>query len=107
ALITLDLCADRRQRLGKRSQATVLDVITHLSPARVVAVLLAAARVATRGLQVSASIGTDPDVRPGWRNGQRLEPHQHLGVGDALALAIEVLERVTVLGRALAANAWS
>src|SRR5207248_511068 len=59
------------QRLGERNQTSVLHLVAHLAPARVIAVLLAAAGVPSDGLKMTARIGTDPDVGPGRRNHER------------------------------------
>ena len=43
------------------------------APLRVIAILLATARIAAGGLQVAARVQADPDVRPRRRNHQRLD----------------------------------
>ena len=50
------------QRLAEAQHARVLVIITRDAPVGVIAILLAAARVASRRLQVTARIGADPDV---------------------------------------------
>ncbi len=83
---------DPRQRPRELDQAPVLRLVAHLAPARVVAVLLAPARVAAGGLDVPAPDRADPDVGPCRRNGQGLEPRDALGIGDALLIGPEVGE---------------
>ena len=55
--------AQRRQRRGEIEDAVVLRFVADLAPARVIAMLLAAARVAAGGLQVAARI-RDRSRRP-------------------------------------------
>ena len=50
-----------------------------------VAVLLAAPRVAAGGLQVTARVGGHPHVGPGRRDGERANAGQHVGVVDGRA----------------------
>ena len=57
--------ANRRQRGGEALQPVELGFIARLSPSRVIAVLLASARVTSRCLQVAAGIRADPDIGPG------------------------------------------
>jgi hypothetical protein len=49
-----------------------------------VAILLAAAGVTPRGLQMAASIAADPHIPPGWRDRQRPDARE-LGQSRALA----------------------
>ena len=63
--------AHARQRLREADQAVVLRLVADLAPPRVIAILLAAARVAAGGLKMAARVGRDPDVLPCRRNHQR------------------------------------
>jgi len=88
------LAADARQRLGEFHQMVELVGVAHLSPARVVAVLLAAARVAARDLEMSALVAADPHVGPRGRNHEEPDALERRLVGDAPAFRVEVLERL-------------
>jgi hypothetical protein len=67
------------------------------APARVIAVLLAAARVAAGGLQVSQFERADPHAGPGRRNRQCADARQRLGVAHGLAVGVDVAELRAVL----------
>ena len=56
------------QRFRERDDAFVFVLVLSLAPPGVIAILLAAARVAAGGLQVSVRRGADPDVLPRRRN---------------------------------------
>jgi hypothetical protein len=81
-----------RQRLAECDLAIELACAADLVPLRVVAVLLAPARIAAAGLQVAARAGTDPDVGPGRRDRQRADPRQHFGIAHPPAIGIRVRE---------------
>ena len=57
AQILRDTAADAWQRARKRHHARILCLMAHFFPSRVIAVLLAAARVAARRLQVRFRVG--------------------------------------------------
>src|SRR5205823_2335288 len=52
----------------------------------------AAPGIAARGLDVSVRPGTDPDIRPRWRDGQRADTAQLLPVADRPAVGADVAE---------------
>jgi hypothetical protein len=54
--------------------------------------LLAAARIAPGGLQMALGVGADPHVGIGRRDGEGVDPLDFVGVGQALAVAVEILE---------------
>src|SRR5256885_16013525 len=87
--VAVGVFADLRQRLGEGEHAVVLDGVADLAPARVVAILLAPARVAPGRLQVATGVGTDPDIAPGGRNGEALDSADGLRGSDGAAAAIE------------------
>src|SRR5256886_11878847 len=68
--VAVGMFADLRQRLGEGEHAVVLDGVADLAPARVVAILLAPARVAPGRLQVATGAGTDPATGAGGREGE-------------------------------------
>src|SRR5438132_5061173 len=90
--VAVGLFADLRQRLGEGEHAVVLDRVTDLAPTKVVAILLSPARVASCRLEMAARVGTDPDVRPGGRDGQTPDPADGLRVADPAAVAGRVGE---------------
>jgi len=60
----------------------------------VIAVLLAPARVAARGLQMAAPVHADPHVGVRGRNRQRVDARDFVGVADALAVLSVIREAV-------------
>jgi len=60
-----------------------LGVVARVAVRRVVAVLLAAARVARGRLDVAVGIGTDPDLGPRRRDGERVDPLALAPIRDA------------------------
>src|SRR6185436_20353222 len=62
-----------------------LRVVARVAVGRVVAVLLAPARVARGGLDVAVGIEADPDLGPGRRDRQRIDPSSLAPVRDACA----------------------
>src|SRR5207302_2848153 len=83
---------DARQHPREARHAVELVGVANQAPARVIAMLLAAARVAARRLQVTARPGRDPHVLPGRRNDQRADALETRLVSDAPAIRAEVLE---------------
>ena len=86
AQVALDALAQRRQHLAELEHAAELGAVARLAVRRVVAVLLAAARVARRRLDVAVGVGADPDVGPRRRDGERVETLADLARDDALAV---------------------
>jgi hypothetical protein len=96
--VELDALANLPQHLAEREHAVELRFVALRSEFRVVAVLLAAARVPRGYLQVSVRMRADPHARPGGRNRQRADalqggfipdgPPVGTGIGEALALAL-------------------
>src|SRR5581483_6525940 len=87
--IALHPLADVRKDLAELEHPAELRLVARLPIERVVAVLLAPARVARRHLDVAAGIRTDPDAAPGRRNHQRLDPPAGDGVADPFAVGRE------------------
>src|SRR5205085_476101 len=73
AEIVVHLTSDRAKGRTKLGEAFELRVVAAGAKRRVVAVLLTAARVATRRLNVPVRVGTDPHLRPRRRYCQRLD----------------------------------
>src|SRR5205814_9337222 len=66
--------------------------VADLAPMRVGAILLAAPGVASGRLQVATRVGTDPNIAPGGRDGETLDPADGFRVPDGAAAAIDVGE---------------
>src|SRR5262245_56523514 len=89
-----NLRADTRKSLGECDDVFVLRALAHLAESWMIAILLSALGIPTSGLNVPISKWADPDVGPGRRNRQRLDPSQNArlrqlgpinsGVGEAL-----------------------
>jgi hypothetical protein len=62
--LELDPSAQRRLRVTEPLHVVELDVIAFVTPLRVVAVLLAAASIDARSLQVSVGVRRDPHSHP-------------------------------------------
>src|SRR5690606_9642260 len=84
--------AQARQRLAEGDGALELAVAAGLAPLRVVAVLLAAARIAARRLHMAVGAAADPDVGVRRRDRQRTDPRQRRGVADHRAVGVAVAE---------------
>jgi hypothetical protein len=101
--------ADLRQRLGEGEQPSVLHLVARVAPPRVIAVLLAAARVAPGRLHVAARIGADPDVGPRRRDRERVDALNLRAIGDGAAARVDIAESAQAAqppdaGRALIAD---
>src|SRR5205814_1186755 len=75
---------------GERDHALELAVVADAAPARVVAVLLASARIAAGGLQVAAGVGAYPHVAVGGRHGERADALERRRVGYAASVGVAV-----------------
>jgi hypothetical protein len=73
------------QRFRERDNAFVLVLVLGVAPPRVIAILLAAARVTAGGLQVSVRYRADPDVLSRRRNRHRLNPCERRWIAERLA----------------------
>src|SRR4051812_42496526 len=77
------------ERLRKRRQAAVLELVAHLPESRVIPILLTAARVAAGGLQMASRLGANPDFSPRWRNDERLDAGE-IGAAHLSTIGMEV-----------------
>src|SRR5207247_8924527 len=84
------------QHAAEADQPRVLVGVAERRPTRVVAELLAPARITTRGLHVTARGRADPHIDPRWRNGERANAGEHCPVAHLLALRVPVLESPSV-----------
>jgi hypothetical protein len=66
--------SDGRQGGPEVLDPVVLVLVPLLAPPIVVPVLTASGRTGADGLDVPSRVGADPDVLPGWRDDQGLDP---------------------------------
>src|SRR5690606_29699791 len=78
--------AQRRQRPSETGETGELRFVAHGGPAWMVEVLLAAGFVTTSGLEMALRIERDPDLAPGRRDHQLLDPLALQGVGQRLSV---------------------
>jgi hypothetical protein len=71
-------------------------VIAQFAPARVIAILLALARIAPGGLQMPARIGADPYIDIGRRNRQGADALQLFAIPDVLAIGVAIAETLAL-----------
>jgi hypothetical protein len=83
AQVALHALAQARQDLAELQHVAELRLVARGAIGRVVAVLLAPARIARRGLDVAVGIGADPHVGPRRRDGKRFEAAALVGVADS------------------------
>src|SRR5258706_624669 len=102
AQVALDALAQLGQRLAELQHPAEFRLVARFPVRRVVAILLAAPRVASGGLDVPGGVGTDPNFGPGRRNGERVEAPARGGIADPLAV-----RRVVGPSRPRAAPAYS
>ncbi len=89
--------ADLRQRPAEGERPAVLGLVPHAPPSRVVSVLLPPPGVAARRLDVAVGSRADPDLGPGGRDHQGLDPRQGLRVADRPAVGVDISERPAAL----------
>src|SRR2546421_2984169 len=90
--VALDVLAQLRQRAGEAQHVVELLLVAPLAPLAVVEVLLAALLVDARRLDVAAGERADPDLLPRRRDDEVADAREDLGVGDALAVRVDVDE---------------
>src|SRR5207237_142498 len=83
--------ANPGQRLHEREQPAVLHFIADRRPLRVIAILLAAARIAARGLQMAVRVGAYPDVCPRRWNREGADASERRARADAAAVRADVI----------------
>ena len=88
--VVLDPLTNQLQHVAEGNHPLELDAVPLLAKRGMVAVLLPAACVARRHLQVTVRVRADPHVRPGGRDHQRPEAAQHGGVANRATLGIHV-----------------
>ena len=94
--VGLHALADARQRGAELEHAIELVLVLGETPLRVVAVLLAAARVASGRLQVAVRQRADPDLLVRRRDRQRADARRSAASANALAVGCDVGEAVAV-----------
>ena len=100
--VMFDLFADGRKRGTELEHVFVLGLVARGAPAGVVAGLLAAAGVASGGLQMAVGVGADPDAGPRGRDDEGLDAGQGFFVAEGFAVGVFVAE---VLAVAMAGDA--
>src|SRR5215471_12933661 len=90
--ISLHSHPDGRQLAAECQQTIELGFVSNFSVPGMIAVLLAAARVSRRNLDVTALAGTDPHVRPRGRNDERANATECFGIRDPLSINSEIDE---------------
>src|SRR5262249_22693981 len=80
--VLLDPHAQARQHRAELKEPAILRFLALRPEPRVIAVLLAPLRIASRRLEMSVRAGTDPDVRPRGGNRERADPRERGGVAE-------------------------
>src|SRR5581483_4557300 len=101
AQVALDALADLRKDLAELEHAAELRPVARVAVQRVIAVLLASARVARGDLDVALRVRADPHLGPRRRHHERREALELLALGDALAVGPAI---APARARALAAD---
>jgi hypothetical protein len=83
-----------RKRPRERDHPVELRRVADLVPSRLVAVLLAASRVAAHRLDVTVGHRANPDLAPGGRNGQLPDAGQRGKVAQSVAVRVEIGEGI-------------
>src|SRR4051794_8979423 len=96
------LLPDLRQLVGKGHYMLIFGAFSHLAEAGVITVLLATFCVAAHRLNMTIGERANPDIGPGRRNGERLDPLQRLTLGNPRPVRSGIGE---ACARLLAANA--
>ena len=86
--IVVDPLADGGERFGEEDHALVLGFVADFAPARMVAALLAAAGVASGGLEVAVGDGADPDIGPCGRDDEGLDAGESFVVAEGFAVGV-------------------
>src|SRR6185312_2396714 len=90
--VTPHASTQARQGSGKRHHLVELALVAQAPPLRVIAVLLAPARIAAGGLQMAIGLAANPYLPIGRRYGQGADARQLPAVGDAGAIGIVITE---------------
>jgi hypothetical protein len=88
--------ADGGQRPAELQHAVELGLVTHRTPARVVAILLSPTRVAPHRLDVTVRDGADPHLGPRGGNGETPDAPERQEVTHGLAIQARVTERAAM-----------
>ena len=81
---------DRGQRISKSDDVFIFGALSHLAKKRVIAILFASLRVASRRLNVTIGKRAYPDIRPRRRDCQSLDPLQHVRFGQLRSVRTRV-----------------
>src|SRR5580700_4592354 len=88
----MNRAANLRQSRPEGQHAVVLRRVTRCAIPRMVQVLLAAPRVVSNGLNMAVIERTDPNVRPGQRNHQRLDFFERVLIADRLSVRADIIK---------------
>ena len=88
---------DGGKRVREGNNMLVLSAFPHLAEACVIAVLLAALRVPARGRDVAVGKRANPNVCPGRRDHQGLDPFQQVKLGELRPVGPDVRESFSCL----------
>ncbi len=88
--IPLHLRPDPRQYPAEQQHLPVFAFIADLTPTRMVAILLAAARIPPDRLQVPVRIGTNPHIFVSRRDGELADPGQRVLIADLAAIGMAI-----------------
>src|SRR3569623_496040 len=88
--------ANARQRMAEGDHAGVLGGVALAAPGRVITVLLAAARIAAGGLQMTIRQWTNPRLAPRRRNGERLDARERIGRPHHMTGRVDITKILTV-----------
>ena len=91
------------QGLAELEQAVELRALALFAELRVVAILLAPARIDPGRLEVPVGIGAEPGIGVGRREPDGVQPVDLVAVGNALAVGVEI---GPITAHPLAADSW-
>jgi hypothetical protein len=101
--IAFDTRANLRQDFAEVGQTIEFCLVTHLTPSRMISILLAASRIAADRLQVAFVDGTYPDIGPSRRDRKRANSREGPRSPDQSSVRGKVSKS---LAGAHAPNAW-
>jgi hypothetical protein len=86
--VMVDTLANARQGAAELPHAVKLDLVARRAPIGMIAMLLAAAGVAPRGLQVPKRVERYPDARPGRWDGEMPQPIECVSIDNSSPVRI-------------------
>src|SRR4029079_6229101 len=92
--IARDATPDACQGMTEVQHAIELRPVAMQAPARVIAVLLAAARIVSGSLKMAVCVRTDPDIAIRGRNRETADARQNGGIGHRPSIRCTAREKV-------------